>query len=133
MVGERVNNYVVKSLLGEGGMGSVWLAEHPTIGRRVALKVLRKELCEDPAWVARFVNEARAAHTIRHPNIIDVLDAGTLPSGVPYIIMEFLEGESLAQRLAGSGRLGVDEALAIAHQTATALHVAHAAGIIHRD
>jgi hypothetical protein len=133
MVGERVNNYVVKSLLGEGGMGSVWLAEHPTIGRRVALKVLRKELCEDPAWVARFVNEARAAHSIRHPNIIDVLDAGTLPSGVPYIIMEYLEGESLAQRLESHGRLTVANTLAIARQTTAALQAAHAAGIIHRD
>ena len=69
MIGERVNNYEVRSLLGEGGMGAVYLAEHPFMGRKAAIKVLRRELAEDRSLVERFMNEARAANAIHHPNI----------------------------------------------------------------
>src|SRR5438105_14093307 len=81
----------------------------------------------------RFFNGAGAANTIPHPNIVDVVDVGTLPDGVPYLVMELLEGETLARRLHRCGRLPLPEALSIARQAASALVAAHAKGIIHRD
>src|SRR5664279_2822290 len=90
MVGQTVGNYRITSLLGEGGMGAVYLAEHPGLGRRVAVKVLLPELAKDQDMVARFFNEARAANAIRHPGIVEVLDFGTLSSGASYIVMEML-------------------------------------------
>ncbi len=133
MIGERVNNYEVRSILGEGGMGAVYLAEHPFMGRKAAIKVLRRELAEDRGLVERFMNEARAANAIHHPNIIDIIDVGLLPSGIPYLMMEFLEGESLAKRIERQGRLPVADAVAVATQTASALDAAHDKGIVHRD
>src|SRR6476646_3651329 len=110
MIGETVNNYRITELLGEGGMGAVYLAEHPFMGRKAAIKVLRREFAEDKSLVERFMNEARAANAIRHPNIIDIIDVGRMPSGIPYLMMELLEGESLAQRLA-RGSLEMPEAI----------------------
>jgi serine/threonine protein kinase len=133
VIGSTVNNYQVKSLLGEGGMGSVYLAQHPILDRRVAIKVLRRELAEDTGLVTRFINEARAASAIRHPNIIEVFDVGTLPDGLPYLMMELLEGETLAHRLLRRGRLTVVEAVEVALQAASALAAAHDKGIVHRD
>ncbi len=133
MIGERVNNYQIVSLLGEGGMGAVYLAEHPFMGRKAAVKVLRSELAQDKGLVERFMNEARAANAIQHPNIIDIIDVGVLASGIPYLMMELLNGESLARRLERDRRLGVTEAVNIAVQTASALNAAHAKGIVHRD
>ena len=132
MIGERVNNYEVRSIVGEGGMGAVYLAEHPFMGRKAAIKVLRPELAQDRGLVERFMNEARAANAIHHPNIIDIIDVGLLPSGVPYLMMEFLEGESLAKRIE-RGRLTIAEAVDVATQTASALQAAHGKGIVHRD
>ncbi len=114
-------------------MGSVYLAEHPFMGRKAAIKVLRREFAEDLGLVERFMNEARAANAIRHPNIIDIIDVGRMPSGIPYLMMEFLEGESLARRIESAGRLGVTEAIDIAMQTAAALAAAQGKGIVHRD
>jgi len=99
VIGERINNYQIVSVLGEGGMGSVFLAEHPFIGRKAAIKVLRRELAEDSKLVERFMNEARAANAIRHPNIIDIIDVGLLPSRIPYLMIEFLESESLTTQI----------------------------------
>jgi eukaryotic-like serine/threonine-protein kinase len=133
VIGEQVNNYRIISLLGEGGMGAVYLAEHPFMGRKAAIKVLRRELAEDRGLVERFMNEARAANAIRHPNIIDIIDVGQLPSGIPYLMMEFLDGESLAARIAREGRMTVADAADVARQTASALFAAHGKGIVHRD
>ena len=141
MIGRIINNYEIRSLLGEGGMGTVYLCEHTFITRRVAVKVLRRMYCEDQEMVARFMNEARAANAIGHPNIIDIIDVGRLededPSsgrpGLPYLMMECLDGETLAQRLRRVGKLPLGEALAIARQATAALGAAHAAGIVHRD
>ncbi|HEY4393682.1 MAG TPA: serine/threonine-protein kinase [Polyangia bacterium] len=133
MIGERINNYEVRSILGEGGMGAVYLAEHPFMGRKAAIKVLRRELAEDQGLVERFMNEARAANAIHHPNIIDIIDVGVLPSGIPYLMMEFLDGESLAKRIERQVRMPVAEAVDAATQTAAALHAAHGKGIVHRD
>jgi serine/threonine-protein kinase len=133
LIGQTFGNYRVTELIGEGGMGMVYLAEHPTIGRRAAVKILRSALTENPEITKRFFNEARAANAIRHPGIVEVFDCGTLPSGVSYIVMELLEGENLATRLRRLGRLSLVDARRVAAQTASALAAAHAAGIVHRD
>jgi eukaryotic-like serine/threonine-protein kinase len=132
VIGETINNYRVSSLLGEGGMGAVYLAEHPFMGRKAAIKVLRREFAEDPGLVERFMNEARAANAIRHPNIIDIIDVGRMPNGIPYLMMEFLEGESLSRRISG-GTVPIGEAMDIMLQTTSALAAAHVKGIVHRD
>jgi serine/threonine protein kinase len=112
----------------------VYLALHPIMGRKAAIKVLKPELARDESLVTRFFNEARAANAIRHPNIIDIIDVGLLPDdNVPYMLMEFLEGESLATRLERSRILEVGTAVEIASQTASALAAAHSKGIVHRD
>jgi serine/threonine-protein kinase len=114
-------------------MGAVYLAEHPEIGRKVAVKVLRAELSRDAQLLTRFLNEARAANAIRHPNIIEILDSGTTPDGQPYLVMELLEGETLAARLRRLQRLSLSEALEIGYQTASAVGAAHKKAIVHRD
>ena len=114
-------------------MGAVYLAEHPGIGRRVAVKVLHKNYTRDEHLLARFLNEARAANAIRHPNIIEILDSGMLADGTPFLVMELLEGESLGTRLRQNGALPIATAVDFAYQTASALGAAHAKGIVHRD
>jgi serine/threonine protein kinase len=134
VIGKHINNYEVVSLLGEGGMGTVYLAVHTIMGRKAAIKVLKPELARDESLVMRFFNEARAANAIRHPNIIDIIDVGLLPDdNVPYMLMEFLEGESLATRLERTRILEVSAAVEYASQTASALAAAHSKGIVHRD
>src|SRR6185312_3780843 len=105
VLGTTIGNYKVTAQLGEGGMGIVYLAEHPAIGRKAAIKVLHPKLAADPEVVSRFFHEARASNAIRHPNIVEAYDYGTRPDGAPYIIMEYLEGESLSARLKRLGRL----------------------------
>jgi serine/threonine-protein kinase len=131
--GRIFGNYRIVRLLGEGGFGEVYLAENPLLERRAAVKVLHTGLAQDPELVRRFLNEARAASAIRHPSIIEVLDAGLTPEGAPYILMEFLEGTSLQKRLIDQGRLSLELVLDIARQAGSALDAAHAAGIVHRD
>jgi eukaryotic-like serine/threonine-protein kinase len=133
MVGQRVNNFQIRRLLAEGGMGAVYEAVHPTLRKKVAVKVLRPELAVDGPTVQRFFNEARAASAIRHHNIIEILGLGLLPGGVPYIVMELLEGECLSRRLAKQGPLPVGSALDLSIQIARGLEAAHGAGIVHRD
>jgi eukaryotic-like serine/threonine-protein kinase len=133
MIGQQFGNYKALSLLGEGGMGAVYLAEHPGIGRRVAVKVLHRELASDEQLLGRLLNEARAANAIRHPNIIEILDSGMRPDGTPYLVMELLEGESLGGRLRRIGRLPMRDAVEFAYQTSSALGAAHKKGIVHRD
>lgn len=133
LVGQRVNNFEIIGLLGSGGMGDVFEAIHLVIHRKVAIKVLRPEHCADPALVQRFFNEARAANSIKHPNIVEILDVGMLPGGLPYIAMERLEGETLAQRLSREGKLDIERAVDFAAQSAAALAAAHKRGIVHRD
>jgi serine/threonine-protein kinase len=114
-------------------MGIVYLAEHPTLGRKAAVKVLHARLAAEPSSVSRFLQEARASNAIRHPNIVEAYDYGALPDGATYIIMEYLEGESLASRLNHVGRLPVRMALDFTNQAAGALAAAHGKGVIHRD
>jgi len=133
VLGTTIGNYKVTAQLGEGGMGIVYLAEHPAIGRKAAIKVLHPKLAADPEVVSRFFHEARASNAIRHPNIVEAYDYGTRPDGAPYIIMEYLDGESLSARLKRMGRLPLRPALDFAHQAAGALAAAHDKSIVHRD
>jgi serine/threonine-protein kinase len=133
MIGESVGNYVVRSKIGEGGMGAVYLAEHARLGRRVAVKVLLPHMSRNPQLIARFFNEAKAATEIKNQHIVDVLDFGELADGSSYIVMEWLEGKTLSEVLAKEGRLSIARTARIAQGVAKALAAAHAHGIIHRD
>jgi eukaryotic-like serine/threonine-protein kinase len=116
-------------------MGEVFLAEHRHMQSRAAIKVLRAELCSEPAFVQRFLTEARALARLRHPGIVSVLDCDILTGGRAYIVMEYLEGETLRACLARVGSLVNDmrAVVSIAGQVASALSAAHARGIVHRD
>ena len=132
-MGEVVGGYQVTAKLGEGGMGVVYLAQHTIMGRKAVVKVLRPQLSSNQEMVQRFFNEARAAAAISHPGIVSVFDLGQRADGSAYIVMDFLEGESLASRLHRCGRLESKEAMAITRQILSALSAAHAQGIVHRD
>jgi serine/threonine-protein kinase len=132
VIGSTVGSYVIRRVLGEGGMGRVYLAEHQLIGKRAAIKVLLPQYSSQAEIVNRFFNEARASSMLKHPGVIDVYDFGRLPDGSAYLMMEFLEGQSLAARLR-AGSLALELALDIARQVALALGAAHAHGIVHRD
>ena len=125
--------YRIVKPLDQGGMGTIYLAEHVLIKRKVAIKVLRPEFATDADVVGRFMNEARAAGTLGHPPIVEATDMGFTKDGVPYIVFEFLEGTLLVDEVYRLGGLTVRRALRIANQIASALHAAHTAGIIHRD
>jgi eukaryotic-like serine/threonine-protein kinase len=125
--------YRVIKTVGEGGMGTVYLAEHTLIKRRVAVKVLHPELASDGKVVERFMNEARAAGTLGHPNIVESTDMGFMEGSIPYIVFEYLEGTLLTDEIYRLGSVPVRRAVKIAQQIASALNAAHAAGIIHRD
>ena len=133
MLGQTLGNFRIVESMGEGGMGQLYLARHVSMDRRAVVKVLRSHLAEDDGIVRRFVNEANAAAMIGHPGIVYVMDVGRLDTGSPYILMEYLEGESLAQRLAHTGKLDLPAALSIIRQIADALAAAHDKGIVHRD
>jgi eukaryotic-like serine/threonine-protein kinase len=133
MLGTSVGSYVITGVVGEGGMGVVYAANHTLLGRPAAIKVLLPDLSRNQDIVNRFFNEARAATSIRHPGIVEVYDFGYLPDGAAYIAMEFLDGQSLAGRLAARGALPVAEAIWLTRQVAGALAAAHAKGIVHRD
>src|SRR6187402_492877 len=125
--------YRIIKTLGEGGMGTVFLAEHTLIKRRVAIKILHPELATDAEVIERFMNEARAAGTLGHPNIVESTDMGFTHGHVPYIIFEYLEGTLLTDEIYRVGGLPVRRAVWIATQIASALDAAHRANIVHRD
>jgi serine/threonine-protein kinase len=131
--GQQLGNYRILSLLGQGGMGAVYLAEHEVLGRRAAIKILLPHLSINPELVARFFVEARATARLRHPSFVEVFDSGTLPDGSAYLAMEHLTGETLGECLDRRRRLPVREALTIARAIAEAVSHAHRAGILHRD
>lgn len=129
LIGER---YVLVERIAGGGMGSVWAAEDRNLERPVAVKVLHEGLLEDGRFVERFRHEARAAAGLAHPNVAGVFDYGE-HEGVPYIVMELIRGETVAQRLEREGPLPPQEVARIGAEVADALATAHAAGLIHRD
>jgi serine/threonine protein kinase len=125
--------YRIEQLIGEGGMGRVYAAQHVDIGKRVAVKILHPVYGRMPDLVERFRREARAASKIGHPNIVDVTDSGTTADGSVYFVMEYLDGVELAAVIDREGALDVARALRVATQICRALSAAHAQGIIHRD
>jgi serine/threonine protein kinase/Tol biopolymer transport system component len=130
--GQRVKHYQIVNLIGQGGMGEVYLATDTILGRRVALKVLPAFVSKDPDRLRRFTQEARAASRLSHPNVCVVHEIGETDDGRPFIAMEYVEGVTLRQRMSNqSMKLG--DVLDIAIQIADALTAAHEAGIVHRD
>jgi serine/threonine-protein kinase len=126
------DTYTLEALLGRGGMGAVFLASHKRLaGKRVAIKILHTEL-DDADVVARFKREAEIAARLNHPNIVGVIDYNVAPDGMPYLVLDYLEGETLAQRIA-RGPMPTSQVLSIARQIGSALAAAHRAGIVHRD
>lgn len=133
-VGDLVDDrYRVLRIIGGGGMGAVYLAENVRIDRKVALKVLHAHFAFMEDIVLRFEHEARAAARIGSPHIADVIDLGFLPTGERFVVMEYLEGQSLSERLSGSGRMTAKEIAPIALQLLDGLAEVHAVGIVHRD
>jgi eukaryotic-like serine/threonine-protein kinase len=120
-------------LLGMGGMGAVYEIEHELTKHRRALKMLHAQFRAYPNVIARFLREASAAGRIGNPHIIETFDAGELESGEPYLIMEYLEGETLSDRLGRSGRLNLDELVELIGQACEGIQAAHERGIVHRD
>ncbi|MEZ5331873.1 MAG: protein kinase [Thermoanaerobaculia bacterium] len=131
MIGTRLGSYEITAKLGEGGMGEVYRATDGKLGRDVAIKVLPAGVAEDPERLARFDREARALAQLHHPHVASIFGVEE-SGGVRALVMELVEGPTLAERIAG-GPVPVEEALAIARQIAEALEAAHEKGIVHRD
>jgi serine/threonine-protein kinase len=133
MVGVTLGGrYKILARLARGGMATVYLAQHQLIGRKAAIKILRRELCDDPVQRDRFVREARAVNRIDHENIVQIVDYGEADDGRVFLVMEYLPGESLHHRI-GRGILPPLRALDISAQIAAGLARAHQMGVIHRD
>ena len=133
LIDSVVGEYRVLRLLGEGGMGQVFEAVHPVIGKHVAVKVLRLELAQDERLVRRFIEEARAVTAIKHHSIVDVFGFGTLPDGRLYLVMDLLVGESFSDYLRAEGRLSPAIARKWLLELLDAVAAAHQAGVVHRD
>ena len=138
--GTKFGRYEIRSKIGEGGMGEVYLARDTQLDRMVALKVLPEDVANDKKRMQRFTQEAKAASALNHPNILTIYEigeAGSSPAGagslVHFIATEYVEGVTLRDRIASQDQLKLSEALDIAAQVASALTAAHLAGIIHRD
>ena len=132
-LGQTVGNYNITAKLGEGGMGTVFLAEHPVIGSKIALKAIHPQFASDVEVVSRFVNEAKAVNRIGHDHIVDITDFGTTEAGDFYFMMEYLQGDSLSALIRRGGLFPPARALNIAAQIAEALQASHDHGVIHRD
>ena len=133
LLGQRLGKFLIRRVIGEGGMGSVLEAEHELTKRVGALKLLRPHYLTSSVVVQRFVREASAAGRIGSPHIVQTLDAGEFATGAPYIFMELLQGQSLRAHLKERGSLSLAVAGSIVMQACAGLSAAHAAGIVHRD
>lgn len=132
LAGRALGNYEILQKIGEGGMGTVYLARDRALDRKVALKILPGPLARDGAWRARFLREARALARLKHPNQVQIYTVDSA-GGVHFFAMELIEGESLAERIARAGPLGLEEILSLSGQVLSALSAVHSAGITHRD
>lgn len=133
LIGQSIGQYRVESKLGQGGMGEVYKAVHKQLRRPAAVKILKPEMSRNREYVQRFFNEALAANVIQHPSLVSIFEAGYLPSGSAFLIMEYLEGETLGKYLVRESQFSEVQALLIVHQVASALVPLHAQDIIHRD
>jgi serine/threonine-protein kinase len=131
--GTMCGAYVLKKELASGGGGTVYEAQHRILGRKAAVKVLRRQLAASPQMTARFVQEAKAVNLIKHPSIVDIFEFDDLPDGRPFYVMELLEGTDLRSILNERGRFPPSEVLEILEPVCSALQAAHEMGIIHRD
>src|SRR5919106_437004 len=129
LIGER---FRLEEKVGSGGMSSVYRAFDPTLERRVAIKLMHRDISGDPDQLERFRREARTVAQLNHPHVVTVIDAGE-DEGAPYIVFEYVEGETLKERIRRLGRLPVSEAVAYAIEIARALECAHAHRLVHRD
>ena len=132
LLGAMVGSFRIQRMLGRGGMGAVYLAEHPVIGSKVAIKFLHESMCASPELVGRFYDEARAVNLIGHENIVAIYDLALLPPSRYYIVMEFLDGAPFSALLR-AGRVEPAVSLDILLQLADALRAAHDRGVVHRD
>lgn len=132
-IGQKLGDYEVIARVGTGGMGAVFEAKHPVIGKRVAVKVLHPVFAADPKVIERFINEARVVNAIGHPAVVDIFSFGKTASGMPYFVMEFLKGRSVFDVLEQEGALPMGRALDLISQLLDVLEKAHAAGVVHRD
>ena len=128
----QIGDYAIRELIGSGGMGQVFLAEHTRMQRLVAVKMLPVDRMKAEVAVERFYDEVRAASRLMHPNIVTAFDAGELDD-VHYLAMEYVDGQTLTKLVAQKGPLPVSEAAAVIRQAALGLLHAHRAGIVHRD
>lgn len=133
LIGRKLQEYVIESKLGTGGMGVVYKATHQMIGKAVAIKVLRPDISPDPRDMDRLLDEARIISSIKNRGIINIFGAGTLEDGRNYLIMELLEGEALEQRMQRETKIPAGDAVIILEQVLSALSAAHEAGVVHRD
>jgi serine/threonine protein kinase len=127
-----LGEYLIHGKLGEGGMGTVFSAIHPMIGKRAAIKVLKRQFCDDPVLIERFIDEARIVNQIGHPNIVDIFAFGEMPDGRRFFAMEWLVGETLRERLR-RGPCSLTQMARLVGSLARALEAAHDKGVIHRD
>src|SRR5918996_4759721 len=133
MIGTTLpGRYRLEAKLGSGGMSTVYLARDETLDRAVAVKVMHREMSEQVDQLERFRQEARAVAKLSHPNVVSVIDAGE-DGGHPYIVFEYVKGETLKQRIGRVGALDTQEAIAYAIEVARGLGVAHARNMVHRD
>lgn len=133
MIGQRLGDYVVEGIVAQGGMGIIYQATHPILGRRAAVKVLRADLADNSEQVERFIREARALSSLKHRAIVEVFGFGDVADGRHYLLTEFLEGESLDRAIAREAPFSTTRALEIFEEILEALSAAHAADIVHRD
>jgi len=133
LIGQKVGEYVIEAPIAAGGMGIVYRAVHPLIGRRVAIKVVRPEMMEDKDQADRFLKEAQALSAIKHRGIIEIIGFGNLSDGRQYMVMEFLEGEPLESLMEREGSMSPARALPLIDEILSALGAAHKAGVVHRD
>ena len=134
LIGTRVDGrYDVVSILGEGGMGRIYQVRHAALDRAFAMKVLRPELAREADLAARFILEAKATASVKHPNVVQITDFGHLPDGVPFFVMELLVGHTLGEVIKAGGPISAARAVRILRKVAGALAAAHAAGVVHRD
>src|SRR5262245_36515750 len=131
-IGTTVGGYRIESLIGRGGMGMVYLAEHLRLQRRVALKLLAPELVDRPGFRERFIRESRLAASIDHPNILPIYDADEV-GDILFIAMRYVEGTDLKRLITKRGRLEPAGAVRVVSQVASALDAAHDRGLVHRD
>src|SRR5262249_49084133 len=129
---QAVGNYDLLEKTAEGGMGSIYRGRNRQTGQIVAVKIMPAHMASNPTLLKRFEQEFRAASRLDHPNIVRALDYGDT-GNTPYLIMEFVEGESLGQKIERDGRMPEAESIRIIAQVAQGLHRAHKQGIIHRD